>query len=68
MKTKEKRSTRVVTIGARLLYTMYTRQMSAIMDDHKVRYYRYADDTQVYLEYDNNEAAVRHGVSRLESV
>ena len=33
-------------LGARL-YTMYTRQMSAIMDNHSVRYHSYADDTQV---------------------
>ena len=43
-------------LGARL-YTMYTRQMSAIMDNHNVRYHSHADDTQVYLERDN-EAAI----------
>ena len=52
-------------LGARL-YTMYTRQMSAIMDNHSVRYHSYADDTQVYLECDNNEVAVRNAVDRLE--
>ena len=52
-------------LGARL-YTMYTRQMSAIMDNHNVRYHSYADDTQVYLECDNNEVAVRNAVDRLE--
>ena len=48
------------------LYTMYTRQMSTIMDNHSVRYHSYADDTQVYLECDNNEVAVRNAVDRLE--
>ena len=52
-------------LGARL-YTMYTRQMSTIMDNHNVRYHSYADDTQVYLEYDNSEAAPRNAVGRLE--
>ena len=51
--------------GARL-YIMYTRQLSAIMDNHSVRYHSYAGDTQVYLECDNNEAAVRNAVDRLE--
>ena len=52
-------------LGARL-YTMYTRQMAAIMDNHNERYHSYAYDTQVYLECDNNEADVRNDVDRLE--
>ena len=47
---------------------MYTRQMSAIMDNHNVRYHSYGDDTQVYLECDNNEAVVRNVVGLWKSV
>ena len=58
------RSTRVGA-GCQTIHNVHT-QMSAIMDNHNVRYHSYADDTQVYLECDSNEAAVRNAVDRLE--
>ena len=53
--------------GARL-FTMYTYHLALILNKHEVEYHSYADDTQVYLHYDNNVASLRHAVHQLETV
>lgn len=51
-------------LGARL-YTMYTRPLSDIVKQHGVMYHSYADDTQVYLECDYSESALKNAILKL---
>ena len=52
-------------LGARMC-TMYARPVSAIIERHHISYHSYADDTQLYIQCDNNEEAVRCTISHLE--
>ena len=38
-------------LGARL-YTLYTRPLSHILENHHILYHTYADDTQLYVKFD----------------
>ena len=51
--------------GARI-YTMYVRPMSEIINRHNVSCYSYADDSQLYIQCDNNEELIRYAITRLE--
>ena len=52
-------------LGARM-YTMYARPVSAIIEHNNIFYHSYADDTQLYIQCDNNEESVRCAISQLE--
>ena len=52
-------------LGARI-YTMYVRPMSEIINRHNVSYHSYADDSQLYIQCDNNEESIRCAINRLE--
>ena len=52
-------------LGARM-YTMYARPVSAIIEHNNIFYHSYADDTQLYIQCDNNEESVRCAISHLE--
>ena len=52
-------------LGARI-YTMYVRPMSEIINRHNVSYHSYADDSQLYIQCDNNEESIRCAITRLE--
>ena len=48
------------------MYTMYARPVSAIIEHNNIFYHSYADDTQLYIQCDNNEESVRCAISHLE--
>ena len=48
------------------MYTMYARPVSAIIEHSNIFYHSYADDTQLYIQCDNNEESVRCAISHLE--
>ena len=48
------------------IYTMYVRPMSEIINRHNVSYHSYADDSQLYIQCDNNEESIRCAITRLE--
>ena len=52
-------------LGARM-YIMYTKPLASIMARHDVCYHCYADDTQVYLQYNNTEASIREATLKPE--
>ena len=52
-------------LGARM-YTMYARPVSAIIEHNNIFYHSCADDTQLYIQCDNNEESVRCAISHLE--
>ena len=45
---------------------MYVRPMSEIINRHNVSYHSYADDSQLYIQCDNNEESIRCAITRLE--
>ncbi len=51
-------------LGARL-FTMYTKPLSEIIHMHNVGYSCYADDTQIYLESNNDERSIEKATNRL---
>ena len=52
-------------LGARF-YTMYTYPMSKIVKDHNLCYHSYADDTQIYVQCENNATDINTAISRLK--
>ena len=52
-------------LGARM-YTMYARPVSTIIEHNNIFYHSYADDTQLYIQCDNNKESVRCAISHLE--
>ena len=52
-------------LGARF-YTMYTYPMSKIVKDHNLYYHSYADDTQTYVQCENNATDINTAISRLK--
>lgn len=52
-------------LGARL-FTMYTQPLSDIITRHRIKYNCYADDTQLYIECDNNNASIDEATNKLE--
>ena len=45
---------------------MYAKSVSAIIEHNNIFYHSYADDTQLYIQCDNNEKSVRCAISHLE--
>ena len=52
-------------LGARM-YTMYTRQLSHIILRHGLQHHSYADDTQIYIQCENNAEARSEAMAKLE--
>ena len=48
------------------MYTMYTRPLSNIILQHGVNYHCYADDTQLYVESDDDDVARAEAIHKLE--
>ena len=53
-------------LGARL-YTMYTGQVSHIILRHGLQHHRYSEDTQIYIQYENNVEARSEAMAKLEN-
>ena len=53
-------------LGARM-FTMYTYPLSSIFVKRDVKYYSYADDTQVYLNYINSGSALVAATEQLQA-
>ena len=52
-------------LGTRL-YTIYIRPLSHILENHRVFYYTYADDTQLYVKRDHeNTSSMQIAINRL---
>ena len=47
------------------LYSMYVYLLSSIIVKHNLLYYSYADDTQIYLQCDNTNDAIKEAIHRL---
>ena len=48
------------------MYTMYTRQLSCIILRHELQHHSYADDTQIYVQCENNAEARSEAMAKLE--
>ena len=50
-----------------LLYTLYIRPLSHILEHHRVLYHTYADDTQLYVKFDRESpSSMQIAINRLE--
>ena len=53
-------------LGARL-YTLYIRPLSHMLENHRVLYHTYADDTQLYVKFDRESpSSMQNAINRLE--
>ena len=53
-------------LGARL-YTLYIRPLSHILENHRVLYHTYADDTQLYVKFDRESpSSMQIAINRME--
>ena len=53
-------------LGARL-YTLYIRPLSHILENHRILYDTYADDTQLYVKFDcESPSSMQIAINRLE--
>ena len=53
-------------LGA-MLYTLYIRPLSHILENHHVLYHTYADDTQLYVKFDRESpSSIKIAITRLE--
>ena len=46
---------------------MYAYSLCTIINEHNLHYHSYADDTQIYIQYANNENAITDVIVRLEN-
>ena len=48
------------------MYTMYTKQLSDVIQKHDVIHHSYADDTQIYIHSEDNPEARREATDKLQ--
>ena len=48
------------------MYTIYVAPLSNIINKHTINYHYYAEDTQIYLQSENNTIAVQEAITRIQ--
>ena len=51
-----------------VLFSMYTKELSTIMEGYDVHYHKYADDIQIYTDYDPSDVTDTHNaIQRIQN-